>query len=91
MGNLTNSINRLANENDTLTPEEAEKIQKEALASAKQFIDIAKHEMNNTEDEAYRMELQKCIDEVERGNLYFLLNYLFFLFSKNLIFIIHNF
>jgi hypothetical protein len=66
MGNLTNSINRLANENDTLTPEEAEKIQKEALASAKQFIDIAKHEMNNTEDEAYRMELQKCIDEVER-------------------------
>jgi len=66
MGSFTRSIDKLANESDKLSTEEAEELRKEALASAQQFLEVAKYEMNNTEDEAYRMDLLKNIEEVEK-------------------------
>jgi len=66
MGSFTKSLYKLANESDKLTPEECEELRKEALASTQQFLEVAKYEMNNTEDEAYRMDLLKNINEVEK-------------------------
>jgi len=60
-------MKKLEDDGDKLSDEEAEELRKEALAAAKQFLDVAKYEMNNTEDEAYRMELLKEIQEVEKS------------------------
>jgi len=66
LGTFLKCMNKLENEGDKLSQEEADALTKEALAAAKQFLDVAKYEMNNTEDEAYRMELLKNIQEVEK-------------------------
>ncbi|ORX60207.1 Vinculin/alpha-catenin [Piromyces finnis] len=66
MGTFARCMKKLETEGDNLSDEEVEKLNKEALAAAKQFIEVAKYEMNNTEDEAYRMELLKEINEVEK-------------------------
>jgi len=66
MGTFLKCMKKLEEEGDKLSDEEAEALRKEALASAKQFLEVAKYEMNNTEDEAYRMELLKQIQDVEK-------------------------
>jgi len=66
MGTFLKCMKKLEDDGDKLSDEEAEELRKEALAAAKQFLDVAKYEMNNTEDEAYRMELLKEIQEVEK-------------------------
>ncbi|ORX82343.1 Vinculin/alpha-catenin [Anaeromyces robustus] len=66
MGTFTKCMKKLETEGDNLSDEEKEQLYKEALAAAKQFLEVAKNEMNNTEDEAYRMELLKNIQEVEK-------------------------
>jgi len=66
MGTFARCMNKLETEGDKLSDEEKEQLYKEALAAAKQFLEIARNEMNNTEDEAYRMELLKNIQEVEK-------------------------
>jgi len=64
-------MDRIENEGDKLSDEEGEALSKEALAAAKQFIEVAKYEMNNTEDEAYRMDLLKELQEVEKSKYLF--------------------
>jgi len=66
MGTFLKCMKKLEEDGDKLSDEEAEALRKEALAAAKQFLEVAKYEMNNTEDEAYRMELLKQIQDVEK-------------------------
>jgi len=66
MGTFLRCMKKLEEEGDKLSDEEADALRKEALAAAKQFLEVAKYEMNNTEDEAYRTELLKQIQDVEK-------------------------
>jgi Fe-S-cluster formation regulator IscX/YfhJ len=66
MGSFTKSIDKLTNESDKLNSDESKQLRKKAITSAKLFLDVAKYEMSNTKNEAYRKELLKNIEAVEK-------------------------